>query len=75
MEQSVTTRLKRLITDSNEALEFRLIRSVDDLNSDKTIFKPEMSYQIFGERFVMMLIVSEHISECINYPLFSFVFL
>ncbi|KAH0948638.1 hypothetical protein HN011_001203 [Eciton burchellii] len=53
MEQSVTTRLKRLITDSNEALEFRLIRSVDDLNSDKTIFKPEMSYQIFGDREII----------------------
>jgi len=76
MEQSVTTRLKRLITDSNEALEFRLIRSVDDLNSDETIFKPEMSYQIFGDRFViMMLIVSGYISKCITYLLFSFVFL
>jgi histone acetyltransferase 1 len=77
MEQSVTTRLKRLITDSNEALEFRLIRSVDDLNSDKTIFKPEMSYQIFGDRFVIMIymVVSGYISiyKCINYPLFSFV--
>ncbi|KAJ8874270.1 hypothetical protein PR048_025113 [Dryococelus australis] len=37
------------VTDSNEALEFKLVRDISDLENDATIFKPEMSHQIFGE--------------------------
>lgn len=55
MEDSITARLKRLVTSSNEVLEFRLIRSVDDLDSKETVFKPEMTYQVFGDRFVIKM--------------------
>lgn len=41
---------KSFVTDSNEALELKLIRTVDDLESDDRIFKPEMSHQVFGDR-------------------------
>lgn len=55
MEDSVTTRLKRLVANSNEVLEFRLIRNLDDLDSKETVFKPEMTYQVFGDRFVIKM--------------------
>ncbi|XP_029674390.1 LOW QUALITY PROTEIN: histone acetyltransferase type B catalytic subunit [Formica exsecta] len=53
MEDSIATRLKRLVTNSNEVLEFRLIRDLDDLNSKETVFKPEMTYQVFGDREII----------------------
>ncbi|CAL1685470.1 unnamed protein product [Lasius platythorax] len=53
MEDSITARLKRLVTSSNEVLEFRLIRSIDDLDSKETVFKPEMTYQVFGDREII----------------------
>lgn len=53
MEDSITARLKRLVTNSNEVLEFRLIRDLDDLNSKETVFKPEMTYQVFGDREII----------------------
>ncbi|XP_063231534.1 histone acetyltransferase type B catalytic subunit [Bacillus rossius redtenbacheri] len=37
------------VTDSNEALELKLVRDVSDLENETTTFKPEMSHQIFGE--------------------------
>jgi len=37
------------VCDSNEALEFKLIRSAQDLEDDSVSFKPEMSHQIFGD--------------------------
>jgi len=54
MEDAITARLKKLVTNSNEALEFRLIRNLDDLNSKEAVFKPEMTYQVFGDRFVII---------------------
>ncbi|XP_037068304.1 histone acetyltransferase type B catalytic subunit-like [Pollicipes pollicipes] len=40
---------QEFVTDSNEALEFKLVRCKEDLERDETTFKPEMSHQIFGE--------------------------
>uniref|UniRef100_A0A1B6KWX0 Histone acetyltransferase type B catalytic subunit n=2 Tax=Graphocephala atropunctata TaxID=36148 RepID=A0A1B6KWX0_9HEMI len=37
------------VCDSNEALEFKLVRSVEDIGNDQASFKPEMSHQIFGD--------------------------
>lgn len=56
MEDSTTARLKRLVADGNEALEFKLIRDLDDLNSDESVFKPEMTHQVFGDRFVAVAV-------------------
>lgn len=53
MEDSTTARLKKLVADSNEALEFRLIRNLDDLHSEEAVFKPEMTYQVFGDREII----------------------
>ncbi|CAL7949822.1 unnamed protein product [Xylocopa violacea] len=49
MEDPATARLKSLIVSSNDALEFKLVRSVEDLEDDETTFKPEMSHQVFGD--------------------------
>jgi len=57
MEDSTTARLKKLVADSNEALELRLIRNLDDLHSEEAIFKPEMTYQVFGDRFVVIILI------------------
>uniref|UniRef100_A0A1B6GEC1 Histone acetyltransferase type B catalytic subunit n=1 Tax=Cuerna arida TaxID=1464854 RepID=A0A1B6GEC1_9HEMI len=37
------------VCDSNEVLEFKLVRSVKDIENDSVSFKPEMSHQIFGD--------------------------
>lgn len=37
------------LLDSNEAVEFKLVRHPEDLKDDDTTFKPDMSHQIFGE--------------------------
>jgi len=57
MEDSTTARLKKLVADSNEALELRLIRNLDDLHSEEAVFKPEMTYQVFGDRFVTIILI------------------
>ncbi|XP_076233628.1 histone acetyltransferase 1 isoform X2 [Calliopsis andreniformis] len=49
MEDPVTARLKTLVVSSNDALEFKLVRTVEDLEDDETTFKPEMSHQVFGD--------------------------
>lgn len=49
MEDSNGGHLSHLVINSNECLEFKLIRDVDDLEDDKTSFKPEMSHQVFGD--------------------------
>lgn len=49
MEDPTTARLKSLVISSNDALEFKLVRSVEDLENDDTTFKPEMSHQVFGD--------------------------
>nr|CAG4640040.1 EOG090X06NC [Daphnia pulex]SVE84882.1 EOG090X06NC [Daphnia pulex] len=41
--------LQSFIIDSNEALDFKLVREPSDVDNDETTFKPEMSHQIFGE--------------------------
>nr|SVE89275.1 EOG090X06NC [Daphnia sinensis] len=41
--------LQTFITDSNEALDLKLVREPSDVQNDETTFKPEMSHQIFGE--------------------------
>lgn len=57
MEDSTTARLKKLVADSNEALELRLIRNLDDLHSEEAVFKPEMTYQVFGDRSVTVMLI------------------
>ncbi|XP_031831416.1 histone acetyltransferase 1 [Nomia melanderi] len=49
MEDPATARLKALIVSSNDALEFKLVRVMEDLENDETTFKPEMSHQVFGD--------------------------
>ncbi|CAK9809279.1 Histone acetyltransferase type B catalytic subunit [Anthophora plagiata] len=49
MEDPAAARLKSLVISSNEALEFKLVRSVEDLENDDTTFKPELSHQVFGD--------------------------
>ncbi|XP_075221855.1 histone acetyltransferase 1 [Lycorma delicatula] len=39
---------KSFVADSNESVEFKLVRTTDDLEDDG-VFKPEMSHQIFGD--------------------------
>lgn len=50
MEDPIETRLKPYLISSNDALEFKFVRKVQDLEDDVTTFKPEMSHQVFGER-------------------------
>jgi histone acetyltransferase 1 len=49
MEEAIAARLKPFMASSNEALEFKLIRKIEDLEDDSTTFKPEMSHQVFGD--------------------------
>lgn len=70
MEDSLTARLKKLVTNSNEAIELRLIRDLDDLDSKEAVFKPDMTYQVFGDRFVMLMLIFEiylFLLKCILY--------
>lgn len=39
-----------MVTDSNQAVEFKLIREKNDLENDSLAFKPVMSHQIFGSQ-------------------------
>lgn len=52
MEDPIAAHLKNLVVSSNECLELKLIRDVNDLEDDRTSFKPEMSHQIFGDRCI-----------------------
>ncbi|XP_047034678.1 histone acetyltransferase type B catalytic subunit [Helicoverpa zea] len=45
----MTDALCHLVVDGNEVLEFKLVRSVEDLENDDTSFGPEMCHQVFGE--------------------------
>lgn len=49
MEDPIAAHLKDLIVNSNECLEFKLVRDIKDLEDDNTTFKPEMSHQVFGD--------------------------
>lgn len=57
MEDPATIHLKNLVANSNDALEFKLVRCAGDLDNDETTFKPEMSHQVFGDRFVISLLI------------------
>ncbi|CAG0900993.1 unnamed protein product [Cyprideis torosa] len=43
-------KLKHYVADSNESMEFKLVRSLKDLDDPEACFHPEMSHQIFGEQ-------------------------
>ncbi|XP_011307205.1 histone acetyltransferase type B catalytic subunit [Fopius arisanus] len=49
MDEAVEARLKAYVIDSNDALEFKLARSEEDLENEETSFSPEMSHQVFGD--------------------------
>ncbi|XP_003701894.1 histone acetyltransferase 1 isoform X2 [Megachile rotundata] len=49
MEDPATARLKALVINSNDALEFKLVRYIEDIENDETTFKPDMSHQVFGD--------------------------
>ncbi|CAG2059900.1 unnamed protein product, partial [Timema podura] len=44
--------LESYIVSSNDALELKLVRRATDVDDDSTTFRPEMTHQVFGERFV-----------------------
>lgn len=41
--------LEHYVIDSNEALEFKLVRTEADLEDDNVTFKPDMSHQVYGD--------------------------
>lgn len=45
----MTSRLKRFVVNGNDALEFKLVRSIEDIDDDEVAFKPEMCHQVFGD--------------------------
>ncbi|XP_004931327.2 histone acetyltransferase type B catalytic subunit [Bombyx mori] len=45
----MTDALCHLVVDGNDVLEFKLVRSVDDLENEETSFGPDMCHQVFGE--------------------------
>lgn len=65
MEDLYMARLKSLVVNSNECLNMKMIRNIEDLESDNVTFKPEMSHQVYGDRFVITILIinmSLHIS-------------
>ncbi|CAG5099875.1 Similar to Hat1: Histone acetyltransferase type B catalytic subunit (Mus musculus) [Cotesia congregata] len=49
MDDTTTARLQGYVVDSNEVLEFKLVRDERDLEDAETSFAPEMSHQVFGD--------------------------
>nr|CAG4645540.1 EOG090X06NC [Lynceus sp. MCZ IZ 141354] len=43
-------KLQTYCCDSNLALEFKLVRKVEDIENAETNFKPEMSHQVYGDQ-------------------------
>ncbi|KAG0715887.1 Histone acetyltransferase type B catalytic subunit [Chionoecetes opilio] len=41
--------LQYYVVDSNEALEFKMVRRPEDLEDDEVTFKPDMSHQVYGD--------------------------
>ena len=41
--------LADFVCDGNEALEFRLVKTREDLEDEEKAFKPEMCHQIYGD--------------------------
>ncbi|KAG7164502.1 Histone acetyltransferase type B catalytic subunit-like 1, partial [Homarus americanus] len=41
--------LQYYVIDSNEALEFKLVRSPADIDDEESTFKPDMSHQVYGD--------------------------
>ncbi|KAI5741343.1 hypothetical protein M8J76_012645 [Diaphorina citri] len=41
---------EKYTVDSNEVVEFKMVKRVSDLEDDSCSFKPEMSHQIFGQQ-------------------------
>lgn len=53
-EDQMEARLKPFVIDSNEALELKLIRKEEDIENEDTSFSPEMSHQVFGDRYYFL---------------------
>lgn len=37
------------VINGNDAIDFKLVRSVEDIDNDKIVFKPQLTHQIFGD--------------------------
>lgn len=46
----IITEAEKYTVDSNEVVEFKMVKKVSDLENDLCSFKPEMSHQIFGQQ-------------------------
>jgi len=44
-----TSALADYVCDGNDALDFKLVNSAQDLDDEETSFKPEMCHQIYGD--------------------------
>ena len=42
--------VSKFLVDSNQAVTFKLVRTIEDLDNDATNFAPGMSHQIFGAK-------------------------
>lgn len=49
MDDAESAHLQAFVIDSNEALDLKLVRKIEDIEDEKTSFKPEMSHQVFGD--------------------------
>lgn len=49
LDDATLGRLRSYVVDSNEVLEFKLVRDERDLEDKETSFLPEMSHQVFGD--------------------------
>lgn len=58
MDDAAIARLQGYTIDSNEALEFKLIRDEQDIEDPDVAFGAEMSHQVFGDRYDQCLFYS-----------------
>merc|ERR1739838_198077 len=74
----VESELGQYVADSNEVLEFKLVRNPEDLENDGCSFKPEMTHQVYGDNERIFgysgLKVKVYYSACRFTPYFAFTY-